>query len=142
MRFTVRFHVPLLVRETANGQTALVLPWECCQLVLEEFHSSAMMGHSGVRKMMRLMKTRVWWPRMRSNVETFVKNCDVCRRTKDSTERPAGALQPLPIPRNRFESWSMDFVTDLPEHNGYNCIFTCVDRLTKMVKLIPCRMGA
>ena len=142
MRFTVNFHVPLLVRKTANGHTMLVLPWECHQLVLEEFHSSAMMGHIGVQKMMRLMKTRVWWTCMPSNVETFVKNGDVCRCTKDSTEHPAGALQPLLIPRNQFESWSMDFVTNLPDHNGYNCIFTCVDRLTKMVKLIPCCMGA
>ena len=100
LRFTVRFHAPLLVCKTGNGHPALVLLWECCQLVLEESHSSAMMGHTGVRKMMRLMKTHVWWPRMHSNVEAFIKNNDMCRRTKDSTERPAGALQPLPIPRN------------------------------------------
>ena len=79
---------------------------------------------------------------MRSDVETFVRNCDVCRRTKDSTERPAGALQLLLTLHNRFKSWSMDFVTVLPEQNGYNCIFTCMDRLTRIVKLIPCCMGA
>ena len=124
LSFTVHFHVPLLVRKMAKGHTALVLPWEYHQLVLEKFHSSAIMGHIGVRKMMGLMKIRVWWPCMRSDVETFVKNCNMCRRAKDSTEYPTGALQPLPIPCNRFESWSMDFATDLPEHNGYNCIFT------------------
>ena len=101
-----------------------------------------MMGHIGVRKMMRLMKSRVWWPHMRSNIETFVRNCDMYRCTKDSTEHPAGALQLLLTLHNRFKSWSMDFVTDLPEQNGYNCIFTCMDRLMRIVKLIPCYMGA
>ena len=35
----------------------------------------------------------------------------------------------------------MDFITDLPESNGYNCIFTCVEKLTKYVVTIPCKMG-
>ena len=35
----------------------------------------------------------------------------------------------------------MDFVTDLPECNGYNALFTVVDRLTKYCKIIPCTLG-
>ena len=35
----------------------------------------------------------------------------------------------------------MDFITHLPEVRGYNCVYTCVDRLTKLVRLTPCRMG-
>ena len=35
----------------------------------------------------------------------------------------------------------MDFITDLPMTNGFNAIFTCVDRLTKYTKLIPCVFG-
>ena len=37
----------------------------------------------------------------------------------------------------------MDFVTNLPTcGNGFNAIFTCVDRLTKFVRLTPCILGA
>ena len=32
-------------------------------------------------------------------------------------------------------------MTDLPESHGCNTILTVVDRLTKYVRLIPCRMG-
>ena len=35
----------------------------------------------------------------------------------------------------------MDFITDLPLCNGSNAIFTCVDKLSKFVRLIPCFVG-
>ena len=38
----------------------------------------------------------------------------------------------------------MDFITDLPvgsDAAGYNAVFTCVDRLTKLTRLVPCVMG-
>ena len=36
----------------------------------------------------------------------------------------------------------MDFITGLPDCDGFNAIYTCVDRLTKLVRLIPCKLGA
>lgn len=33
-------------------------------------------------------------------------------------------------------------MTDLPESHGCNTILTVVDRLTKYVRLIPCKMGS
>ena len=66
----------------------------------------------------------------------------MCQRAKDSTQAPAGLLQPLPVPPSRFHSWSMDFITDLPTCGaGYTGIFTIVDRLTKFVRLIPVSVG-
>ena len=35
----------------------------------------------------------------------------------------------------------MDFITSLPEVDGCNAIFTCVDRLTKLVRVTPRKMG-
>ena len=63
--------------------------------------------------------------------------------SKDSTQAPQGLLEPLPIPQRRFGSWSMDFITNLPEcGGGFNAIYTCVDKLTKLVRLTPCKLGA
>jgi hypothetical protein len=44
---------------------------------------------------------------------------------------PAGLLQPLPIPENKWESISMDFITDLPKVQCKDCIYVVVNRLTK-----------
>eukprot|EP00253_Pinus_taeda_P029185 PITA_29185 len=44
---------------------------------------------------------------------------------------PVGLLQPLPVPKGKWESISMDFITGLPMVQGKDCIFVVVDRLTK-----------
>ena len=44
---------------------------------------------------------------------------------------PSSLLHPLPIPEQKWESISMDFVTSLPKVFGKDCIFVVVDRLTK-----------
>lgn len=44
----------------------------------------------------------------------------------------------MPIPEGRFEAWSMDFIFGLPESGGYTGVMTCVDRLSKLVRLTPC----
>jgi len=66
-------------------------------------------------------------------------HCPVCQRIKADKRRPAGLLQPLPVPETAFESIAMDFVMDLPKCNGYDAVWTITDRLTKLVHFIPVR---
>ena len=47
----------------------------------------------------------------------------------------------MEIPAGRFDVWSMDFITDLPLSRGFNAIYTCINKFTKMVKLQPCFVG-
>lgn len=35
----------------------------------------------------------------------------------------------------------MDFITGLPPSGGFNAVYTCVDRFTKLVRLSPCTFG-
>ena len=56
-----------------------------------------------------------------------------------------GLLKPLPIPGSKHKLCSMDYNTDLlvVEHVGhtYNYIYTIVDRLIKLVRIIPSLKG-
>lgn len=35
----------------------------------------------------------------------------------------------------------MDFITHLPPSQGFTAIMTCVERLTKLVRVVPCAVG-
>ena len=36
---------------------------------------------------------------------------------------------------------TIDFMTDLPEINGYNALMVIVDKFGKLNRLVPCRAG-
>ena len=55
--------------------------------------------------------------------------------------RPAGLLQPLPVPSGKVEYCTLDFMTDLPEVNGYNALLVIMDKFGKLSRLVTCRAG-
>ncbi|KAA0054468.1 pol protein [Cucumis melo var. makuwa] len=75
---------------------------------------------------------------MKREVVDFVNRCLVCQQVKAPRWKPAGFLQPLSVPRWKWESVSMDFITELPRIlKGYIVIWVVVDRLTKSTHFIP-----
>jgi hypothetical protein len=81
---------------------------------------------------------RVWWPRLKADVQAFIKVCDACQRHKASTQKPAGLLQSLPIPSRKWESVGIDFIVSLPcTEAGHDAIMVVIDRLSKLTHLIP-----
>ena len=46
---------------------------------------------------------------------------------------------PIPLPERKWQQITTDLVTDLSESEGMTAIAVFVDRLTKMVHLVPCR---
>lgn len=49
-------------------------------------------------------------------------------------------MQPLPIPERPWISVSMDFITHLPQVQGYNGIMVVVDRFSKYVVFVPTKI--
>jgi hypothetical protein len=108
------------------------------EALLWEFHDAPYSGHVGVRKTLKSLQQAFWWPGMAKDVETYVRACHSCQRTKAVQRKPAGLLQPLPIPDQPWESVSMDWVTCLPPTDrGFDSVLVFVCRLTKMVHLAP-----
>jgi len=68
-------------------------------------------------------------------VLSYVDGCDVCQRGKAFPEMPAGKLMPNPNPNPPWMDISMDFITGLPEAQGYDAILVVCDRFTKEVHI-------
>jgi hypothetical protein len=111
---------------------------EACERVLEEAHDSPYSRHFGKHKVLHQINQNFWWPGWRKDVESYVFGCLVCQRNKAQTVKKAGLLQPLSVSSFKWESVSIDFITQLPvTKSGYGAIAVFVDRLTKMVHFAP-----
>jgi hypothetical protein len=72
------------------------------------------------------------------DVTRFVSACPSCQAVKARRKKPQGLLQPLPIPDQKWWTVTMDFIVELPESpSGNNAILVFVDKLTKMIHLVP-----
>ena len=111
---------------------------EIRKLILQEAHDSLYSIHPGNTKMYLDLKNIFWWTRMKKDIAEYVAVCDVCQRVKAEHQKPAGLLQPLPIPEWKWDKLGMDFITGLPRtRSGYDSIWVVVDRLTKVAHFIP-----
>ncbi|WVZ49934.1 hypothetical protein U9M48_001249 [Paspalum notatum var. saurae] len=108
------------------------------ETIMGEAHDSAYYIHPGATKMFRDLSQKFRWKGMKADVTNHVKQCDVCQRVKADHQKPAGLLQPLPIPAWKWDEVGMDFVTGLPNtKKGNDSICVIVDRLTKTAHFIP-----
>jgi len=58
-------------------------------------------------------------------VGMYVSHCDLCLRTKIQRHLATGELQPLPIPEERWDVISVDFILELLESGGYDSVGKC-----------------
>jgi hypothetical protein len=111
---------------------------EAREILLDEAHNSAYSIQPGSTKMYLDLKTRYWWRGMKKEIAQHVAWCDTCQRTKAEHQRPAGLLQPLPVPKWKWEEIGMDFVIGLPRtQKGNDSIWVIIDRITKVAHFIP-----
>jgi hypothetical protein len=108
------------------------------QILLKEYHDIPLSGHIGSSKVYEKLSRRWYWPKLKNDVEEYVKSCPRCQQNKPSNQKPIGLLQPLPIPQRRWQQVTMDLITQLPKSkNGYDAIVVFVDKLSKMVHYAP-----
>ena len=84
--------------------------------ILQEAHDNHTSGHLGRDKTYERIARTYYWPRMSKDVKKYVSTCESCQRNKSSNQQPAGLLQTLPTPNNRWEQITMDFTFDV--HTG------------------------
>jgi hypothetical protein len=116
----------------------LIIPADCGmrEYIFRLAHDT--LGHFGFHKTYGSIRNSYFWPNMRKDLEEgYIPSCVDCSRNKSSTSKPSGPLHPLPVPDERCQSISMDFIGPLPLDEGYDCILTITDRLASDIRIIP-----
>jgi len=66
-----------------------------------------------------------------SHYRWYVSHCDLCLCTKIQRRLLTGELQPLPIPEERWDVISVDFISELLESGGYGSVMVAIDSIGK-----------
>ena len=112
---------------------------EVKKIIMQELHDCPTAAHRGIAKTTERVARYFWWGNLEQDVREYVRSCPDCQRNKPSNQRPAGLLQPIPPPTQRWQQVTMDLITHLPESAGaHDAIFVVVDRLSKFARFIPC----
>ena len=110
---------------------------ELLTAVISSCHDPPMVGHKGVKQTTSFVKMHFWFPQLNELVSKYVASCFTCQINKHSTQKRMGFLTPIPDPTELFHTFTMDFVTSLPEENGYNSIAVAIDKKSKYAILWP-----
>ena len=106
--------------------------------ILYEFHDSPMGGHRGMNKTYRAISSQYTWPKMRREVEQYVKQCKSCQVNKILTPKNKAPIQITTTAERPFEKCYLDVVGPLPVMlQGNTYILTFQDNLSKYVVADP-----
>ncbi|GJR55179.1 putative reverse transcriptase domain-containing protein [Tanacetum coccineum] len=80
--------------------------------------------YPGADKMYYDLQDMYWWPGMKRDIATYVRECLTCAK----------------VPEWKWESITMNFITKLPRtRNGHDAIWVVVDTLTKLAHFLEIR---
>jgi RNase H-like domain found in reverse transcriptase/Reverse transcriptase (RNA-dependent DNA polymerase)/Integrase zinc binding domain/Integrase core domain len=142
--FTHSAHTAKLTKKEGryvNSRNQIVVPNvpELKNIILKECHDAPYAGHQGVARTTQKITAHYWWTGLTNDVKNYIAACPSCQTVKGRHGKTPGLIQPLQIPKYRWQIVTMDFVTALPvTPRGYSAILVVVDKLTKMVRIIPC----
>lgn len=92
---------PFSLLITLQQDNRIIVPKSCQLEIIQDLHDTPTAGHNGRTKTLAAVSRRFYWPKMQTLVEKYVHTCQTCARVKAERRKPAGLLQPLPIPEER-----------------------------------------
>ena len=118
-------------------QGKLCVPRKAVRDVLHLAHDAKVAGHFGYFKTLSRLGNFYWKHKSR-DVKKYVQGCTICQQKKDHQGKKFGESTSIEVPQRRWGSIATDFIVALPKtKNGFDCITTYVDRLSRRVHFIP-----
>jgi len=114
-----------------NGQTLR-------ELIISEVHDK---GHHSAERNLRYATGYLYLPEMKKDWRDYVRQCEHCQRNKERNTLPEGNAQMMPIPREIFTSYAIDFAGPFNKSKGptktYDMVLVVVDRAVGFTWFIP-----
>ena len=107
-------------------------------LLLELNHDDPLAGHFGRDRTLDLLKRRWHWSGIATDVDKFVKSCNICQRSKPS--KPTLVIPQPIIPLRPWSVITLDFVGSFQPaaDTAHTECLVMVDKFTKMTHLAGC----
>ena len=130
----IRRDAPSILARCTGVTSSAFVPVIPCSLrkhFLQVYHDRA--GHAGVRRTLSLLRAKVWWPGMRSDVRAWVAGCRACALAKKARtlagEETLPEIGVYPWERIAFDVYHMGAASV----DGYTHIIIFIDTLTHLV---------
>jgi len=105
--------------------------------IIKLHHNTPVAEHPGQWKTRELVIHNYWWPGITMQVKNYVSGCDQYQQIKSFPEKPAGKLKPNETTTQPWKDITTDFITGLPEVQGYDALFITCCCHTKQAHIIP-----
>ena len=127
------------VGERDDKHDVIVVPTKLIHQALKLSHEHVSAGHPGPQRTVKRASKYFFWPRMISDIKSFVGRCDVCQRVKTGGN-PLLPLKTYPTPETAWETVSVDLVGPLPlTEQGNRYLLVMVDHLSRFCALAALR---
>ena len=109
--------------------------------IIQWHHDMLAAEHGGRWKTVELVTRNYWWPGVMRNIGRYVKECDLCQKMKNKTEKLAGKLKLSKILEKSWIHLMVDFITKLLVVAGKDAILVVYNRLSKMTHFVAAIEG-
>ena len=123
-------------------QRKTYVPKSCTENIIRDHHDDPVQKFPKISKTMEFISRDFVFPKMRFQMETYIKNCVLCQQNKSAKHARYGQIKFAPVPTLQWHDVTMDFVVKLPKSKNpttqeiYDSIMVMVDKLTKYALMI------
>lgn len=124
-----------------NGRVYMLEPVR--REIIVRGHDVSLVGHFGVTRTLDLISRTYYWPKMKDDIQDYIRHCQMCQVNKSRTHAPYGLLDPLGIPEGPWVRVGIDLIVELPPLTKYKWDSICVviDYYTKMAHFVSCKIS-
>ncbi|KAI8119245.1 Transposon Tf2-6 polyprotein [Lucilia cuprina] len=114
----------------------LWIPENITVAIVEKAHAPNNVAHGGIAKTLERVKRYFYWPKMTSQIKTYVSNCQICKETKPANRNLMPGIGEEVVTERPFQKLYIDFLGKYPRSKNGNCfIFIVVDHFSKFIFL-------